>query len=180
MYFALFLLVGIFQLFSMPLDCALTLSMAGIDNDQVLKRQHSPGLSWSEPLKQTQSYVLVLRKDAFVYWIVYNIPNTTFQLTEGIGHSQILPDGSYQGMNSFGHIGYDGPAAPSRGHPYELLLYALDIKPSIPPGATFDKIQIEMKGHILQSARLTGLEPERIPGVHPTAPNPVIHSKTRS
>jgi Raf kinase inhibitor-like YbhB/YbcL family protein len=68
-----------------------------------------------------------------------------------------LPDGSRQGRNDFGRIGYGGPSPPrGKPHRYFFRLYALDTAVGLPPGATRDMLLKAMHGHILDQAELMG------------------------
>jgi Raf kinase inhibitor-like YbhB/YbcL family protein len=171
----LFRLFSIFS-FSPALLAALSLESAAGNRMVILEQNQSPQLSWEEVPKNTESFVLVLHENSFAYWIVYNIPVTTRYFPKGIKQSTVLADGSFQGMNDFDHIGYTGPAAPSRSHSYILTLYALDKRLALPPGQRFNNIQAEMLGHVLKSVSLTGLVPFNADR-HPTAPNPILHTK---
>jgi Raf kinase inhibitor-like YbhB/YbcL family protein len=67
-----------------------------------------------------------------------------------------LPDGSRQGRNDFGDIGYGGPCPPGHAsHHYVFTLFALDIKLDLPPGSTRDEVESGMKGHVLARGKLT-------------------------
>jgi Raf kinase inhibitor-like YbhB/YbcL family protein len=71
---------------------------------------------------------------------------------------QQLPDGTFQGINSFQRLGYDGPCPPKGPpHHYIFTLYALDRPIDIQGTATFESLQEAMKGHILGKAQLIGI-----------------------
>jgi Raf kinase inhibitor-like YbhB/YbcL family protein len=69
-----------------------------------------------------------------------------------------LPNGSRQGLNDFGEIGYDGPCPPLRSSPHRYVfdLYALDARLSLPQGATRRQLLDAMTGHILAHGQTTG------------------------
>lgn len=90
------------------------------------------------------------------HWLIYNIPAQAKGLKEGIAKVRELPDGSRQGVNSWGRIGYDGPNPPSGTHRYYFRLYALDCDLGLPAGANKTVLLSAMKGHILATAELMG------------------------
>ncbi len=121
----------------------------------------SPELSWSGAPAGTKSFALIADDpDApmgtWVHWVVYNIPDTTHQLKEGIPPVQKLPDGSLQGMTDFRKIGYGGPCPPSGVHRYYFKLYALDTMLSLPAGVTKAELLKAMEGHVLAKTELIG------------------------
>ncbi|MBC1236630.1 YbhB/YbcL family Raf kinase inhibitor-like protein [Nostoc sp. 2RC] len=121
----------------------------------------SPPLLWDEIPIGTQTIALIVDDpDApgriFVHWLVYNIPNTTHQLTEHTPTVKTLPNGAVQGKNDFGKFGYGGPCPPSGIHRYFFKLYALDKSLDLATGATKNQILAAMEGHILASAELIG------------------------
>jgi Raf kinase inhibitor-like YbhB/YbcL family protein len=124
----------------------------------------SPAFQWSNIPDGTLSFALTCTDpDApggtFVHWIIFNVPAQSSSLKSEIAQSATLSDGSCQGQNDFGTIGYDG-ACPPVGHGthrYIFTLYALDTKLSLPAGTTIYKQLTEaMSGHILESATYTG------------------------
>jgi Raf kinase inhibitor-like YbhB/YbcL family protein len=68
-----------------------------------------------------------------------------------------LADGSAQGKNDFGRIGYGGPSPP-RGKPHRSFfrLYALVQKLSLAAGASRKQLDAAMAGRILAAAELMG------------------------
>ncbi len=122
----------------------------------------SPPLSWTGIPPEAKSLVLICDDpDApggvFNHWLLYNIPPTTTSLPEGIPPLLTLPDGSLQGFNSFGRIGYGGPCPPpGPAHRYFFRLYALDKTLELPPKARKPEVLKAMEGHILAVAELMG------------------------
>ena len=125
----------------------------------------SPELSWQNVPAGTQSLALFLEdRDVdlgggapFVHWVIYNIPPTATGLPEGVPQDPTLPDGSRQGRNTTGGIGYIGPYPPlGETHHYTFALYALDTSLNLAPGATRDEVLQAMGGHILAQAELAG------------------------
>ena len=122
----------------------------------------SPELSWQSPPARTQSLaLLVTDPDApigiFTHWVLYNLPPDMRELPEAIRKEDPLPNGSRQGINDFGEIGYDGPCPPGHSnHRYIFDLYALDTKLNLPKGADKKQLTDAMNGHILAHGQLTG------------------------
>jgi len=115
----------------------------------------SPQLAWTAPPAATKSLALIVvdpdaPMGAFVHWVLYNLPATSQGLAEGIPKREQLADGTRQGQNDFPETGYGGPC-PSRNstHRYVFVLYALDTKLNLPPGATRKQVEEALKGHIL-------------------------------
>lgn len=93
----------------------------------------------------------------WIHWIVFNIPVTTAAFTAGQPDSNDLPDGSLQGRNSWGKIGYGGPCPPSGSHRYFFKLYALDCLLEKKAGLTKTELLEAMQGHILAEAQFFGV-----------------------
>ena len=65
----------------------------------------------------------------WVHWVLWNVPRSATSLQEAVAKNDTLDDGSQQGRNSFGKIGYNGPCPPQgQTHRYFFRLYALDVK----------------------------------------------------
>lgn len=118
----------------------------------------SPQMAWSDAPAKTQSFAIILDDPTapsgdFYHWIVYNIPNTTKELAEGI---QKMPAGTLIGKNSFGKQTYNGPCPPKgEHHIYIYTLYALDTKLTLPNGAGGEAVLQEVKKHTLEKKTLT-------------------------
>ena len=67
-----------------------------------------------------------------------------------------LADGSLNGVNSWGNLGYGGPCPPSGTHRYFFKLYALDTMPDLPSGANKQKLLSVMQDHVLAQGELMG------------------------
>jgi len=122
----------------------------------------SPALSWTDTPAGTQSFALIVDDpDApgrvWVHWVLYNLPGATQKLPEGVGKDPELADGSRQGRNDFGKLGYNGPCPP-RGpaHRYFFKLYALDSKLDLKPGSTKSDVERGMKNHVLAQTEVMG------------------------
>lgn len=122
----------------------------------------SPQLTWSAPPSGTKAFALLVDDpDAPVgnwnHWTMWNIPESTRSLAEGVNKVPRLPDNSEQGMNDFHKPGYNGPCPPSgKPHRYYFKLFALDTKLTLKPGAAKRDLEAAMKGHILGQAEWMG------------------------
>lgn len=126
----------------------------------------SPPLSWSGAPDGTKELALIVDDpDAptptpWVHWVLYAIPPDTTGLPEGIAPSQRVsePPGLMQGKNSWGKVGYGGPAPP-RGHGrhrYFFKLYALNAPLGVEPGLSKEALLKAMSGHVLAEGELVG------------------------
>lgn len=115
----------------------------------------SPALSWSGAPVGTQAFALVLDDpDApagtWVHWVLYDLPAPTQALAQGLPRTATLPEGGKQGRNSWGRLGYNGPAPPpGKAHRYFFRLYALSAPTGLPTGASRAELDRAMKGRIL-------------------------------
>jgi Raf kinase inhibitor-like YbhB/YbcL family protein len=107
----------------------------------------SPPLSWENVPAGTRSIALIADDpDApgktWVHWVIYNIPGNSTGLPPGVPKNKTLDNGSLQGKNDFGRIGYNGPCPPpGKAHRYFFKVYALATKLSLAaaanPGSCF-------------------------------------------
>jgi Raf kinase inhibitor-like YbhB/YbcL family protein len=67
-----------------------------------------------------------------------------------------LPNGTKQGVNDFGSIGYRGPAPPSGTHRYFFKLYALSAVLDLGPGAKKAQLENKIQRRILGKTQLMG------------------------
>lgn len=163
------LLIGVFCMSSTIVG--LSLSSLDFKNDGTIPKEFTgdgqdkqPCLVWSSVPKETKSFAVICDDpDApagtWVHWVVYNIPGdkrSTDYIKKG---EKQMADGTLQGMNSWPHIGYNGPLPPkSHGtHHYHFKLYALDTLLPLKAGATKEELLKAMKGHILAQAEIVGL-----------------------
>jgi Raf kinase inhibitor-like YbhB/YbcL family protein len=126
----------------------------------------SPAVSWSNLPANTKELALIMddpdapRAEPWVHWLLYKIPATTKELPEGIPpHDKTsTPEGAAQGKNSWGTIGYRGPAPPKRHgtHHYHFKLYALDAALDLKPGLDKHDLMNALSGHILGHGELVG------------------------
>lgn len=122
----------------------------------------SPELAWAGTPPGTVSIAVILEDpDApggvFIHWVLYNLPGETAGLMTGVPKGTLLPDGSEQGVNSFGRSSYSGPCPPKgQRHRYFFRVFALDRKVMIRGSATAGDLRTAMGGHILAEGHLMG------------------------
>jgi Raf kinase inhibitor-like YbhB/YbcL family protein len=127
----------------------------------------SPELDWTNVPAGTVSFVLILhdpdtalqkKTDDVLHWMVFNIPGTSHQLSQGLESTAQLPDGTIQAKSLRGAPGYMAPAAPPAGpdHHYTFELFALDEKLDLAADATRQQVVDAMQGHILGKGVLVG------------------------
>ena len=123
----------------------------------------SPELTWNKPPEETKSLTLLVDDpDApdgvFTHWVLFNLPADKMMLPQGVPTQGRLPDGSLQGKNEFGKIGYSGPCPPQgRPHRYQFTLYALDRPLNLKSVVTKKQVVDTMRGHILAHDQITGI-----------------------
>jgi Raf kinase inhibitor-like YbhB/YbcL family protein len=139
----------------------------------------SPPLAWTGVPEGTASMALVVDSaevpgDRWVHWLLWNMPPDMQELTPGVPQDDVLADGSTQGVNSVGGVGYLGPCpspiTPGDGRSgfetqskttrsvkaYSFSIYALDSKIDLAPGATREDVLGAIDGHILGAGHLVG------------------------
>lgn len=122
----------------------------------------SPDLSWSGAPEGTKTLALVLhdpdapRSGGYTHWVVFNIPATVNHVPENTPKIANLPGGGVQGMNDAGDTGYTGPCPPSGTHRYYFHLYAVDRELQLDSGATKERLEDAIRGHILGQAEFMG------------------------
>lgn len=122
----------------------------------------SPPLKWLDPPPGTQSLALVVEdpdapRKTWSHWVVFNIPAESRELAEGVVPRESLPNGTLQGKNDFGKIGYGGPAPPpGNPHRYFFRLHALDRRVDLPASAERDELLEAIEGHVLAVGELMG------------------------
>jgi len=123
----------------------------------------SPPLNWSHGTGNISEFAIICDdpdapSGVFTHWVIYGIPGGYTGLPDGVPQVAELDDRSMQGKNSFGNIGYNGPAPPKgKPHHYNFTVYALDAKMDLPSGITKSQLLAAMKGHVIAQGTLTGL-----------------------
>lgn len=92
----------------------------------------------------------------WVHWVLFNLPADSRTLSETVAPNAELADGSQQGKNSWGRLGYGGPCPPRGTHRYFFKLYALDALLNLSSGADKGQLLQAMEGHILAQTELMG------------------------
>src|SRR5574341_1376193 len=77
----------------------------------------SPPLSWSGAPAGTKSFALIMDDPdapagSWVHWLVYDIPPTQTSLPAIVPGTATIEGGARHGKNSWGKLGYGGPAPP--------------------------------------------------------------------
>lgn len=128
----------------------------------------SPELHWGDSSAHgtvpagTVTFALVMDdpdapSGTWVHWTVWNIPASVHELGENFPRQADQLDGTRQGRNDFGKIGYNGPCPPpGKTHRYFFRLYAVDTKLDLPAGATRAELDSALKGHVLADAEYMG------------------------
>ncbi len=121
----------------------------------------SPTLRWAEVPEGTISLAFLCDDpDApggtFNHWILYNVPPIPAELREGVPALKTLPNNVYQGVNSFGSMGYGGPCPPSGTHRYIFTVFALSKLLDLDPGASKRQVENAIQNRILGKAQLMG------------------------
>lgn len=122
----------------------------------------SPPLDWHDAPVGTQSFVLFCEDpDApsglFIHWVLFNIPPNVTLFPEAFPSLNSLPNGTKQGINSFGQIGYGGPAPPKGSpHRYYFKIYALNVVLDLEAGASRAQVEKIMQRRIVGEAQWMG------------------------
>jgi Raf kinase inhibitor-like YbhB/YbcL family protein len=121
----------------------------------------SPSLVWSGAPENTGSFALIMDDpDApvgiWVHWVLFNLPGDANSLPENLPADAVFTDGSQQGTNSWGRLGYGGPCPPSGTHRYFFKLYALDTSLTLGESASKEDVLAAMEDHILMETELMG------------------------
>ncbi len=148
----------------------LTISSPDFKNNETIPAKFtgegqniSPALIWPDVPANTATLAVIMDDpDApsglFTHWIIFNIPHINKELPQAVPNKLTLEDGSIQGKNTAGTIGYYGPyPPPGLPHRYQFHLYALDKMIDAKPGATRKEVLEAMHGHIILSTMITGI-----------------------
>ena len=97
----------------------------------------------------------------FVHWVLWNFPvnGSSVKIPEGIRKVEKLPDGTMQGYNDFGKIGYNGPCPPKGHgvHHYHFRVYAVNNVLELKGKITKKELEKALSGKILAQAEIIGL-----------------------
>lgn len=151
----------------------LSIESAAFAEGQPIPRKHtgdgedvSPALSWSGVPAGAKELALICddpdapTPQPWVHWVIYQIPADAKGLPEGVAAKAepTAAAGAIQGKNSWGGVGYRGPAPP-RGHGvhhYHFKLYALSDALGLKAGADKKALLTAMKGRIAAQGELVG------------------------
>lgn len=116
----------------------------------------NPHLDISEvPLNAKSLVIIVDDPDApdgtFTHWMVWDIPPQTLEISENS-----FPEGSVQGINSAGQVGYFPPCPPSGLHHYHFKLFALNRKLDVTQNISREELEREMDGAIIEETETIG------------------------
>ena len=93
----------------------------------------------------------------WVHWVLYGLPADIGSLPQGVPAGAEVLDGTLQGENDFGDLGWGGPCPPpGEEHRYVFRLYALDGTPGLESGATKERLLEAIEPMVVEEARLTG------------------------
>jgi Raf kinase inhibitor-like YbhB/YbcL family protein len=126
----------------------------------------SPPLSWTGlPPRAVKLALIVDDPDAptsrpWVHWVIYNLPADEQGLVEGIPPvaKPPSPAGAVEGKNSWGSVGYRGPAPPKGHglHRYHFRLFAIGEATDLPEGLDKDTLLAAIRGHVIAQTELIG------------------------
>lgn len=131
------------------------------DKNSLTGGNKSPDLTWTAPPAGTQSFAIIMEDvDATggtaVHWVVWNIPVASRGLAEAIAKMATLGDGTKQGTNSFGTLGYDGPDSAAPAHRYFFSIFAVTETLNLPETTTAAGLRAALAGKTLASGRTVG------------------------
>ena len=125
----------------------------------------SPDLSWSGLPEGTRSLVLIVDdpdapdpaapRMVWDHWLLYNLSPDAGGLPAAVAPED-LPEGTLEGVNSWGRTGYGGPCPPIGRHRYFHILYALDTRLPHLGEPEKNRLLEVMEGHILAHTELVG------------------------
>ena len=150
---------------------SLRITSEAFGDSHPIPRKYTPdGENLSPPLhvhglpKGTKELAVILDDpdapldEDFVHWVLYKVHQK--DLPEGIPPSAHPdePPGALQGLNSFGTMGYAGPAPPQGHgvHHYRFHVYALDVPLDVPEGLDRKALMTAMTGRVIGDGVIIG------------------------
>ncbi len=142
-------------------------------------RNVSPALTWSGVPPQARGLALIVEdpdapgREPWIHWVAYKIPAQTTVLPEAVPLRATMaePAGAVQGRNSWGKLGYGGPAPPAGhgNHHYHFRLLAVDAVLDLFHSLTVGRLFQALRGHIIDQGELVGTyrRQEPAPGTTP-------------
>lgn len=119
----------------------------------------SPPLEWQEAPPGTKAFALICEDpDAagFAHWVVFNIPPNLNYFAEAYPALKTQPNGTRQGLNDFGSVGYQGPKPPDGVHRYVFRVYALSAPLELDGDVKKGPLERSAQRRVLAQAELTG------------------------
>ncbi len=115
-----------------------------------------PPLEFSDVPPDARSLALVFENidsplGPTTHWLAWNLPANTHYISAVDG-----PEHWVIGTDSFGKIGYTGPAPPEGRPRFRFTLFALDSDLELEAGANRQQFDQAIKNHVIASAELTG------------------------
>jgi Raf kinase inhibitor-like YbhB/YbcL family protein len=152
---------------------SIRITSSAFNHNEPIPKKHSgdgedvsPALSWSDLPEGTKELALIMddpdapRPEPWVHWVIYKLPGGLDGLPEAVAETKTLarPEGAMNGKNTWGTLGYRGPAPPpGHGvHHYHFKLYALDAELDAQPGLNKTQLLSKMEGHVLAEGELIG------------------------
>ena len=121
----------------------------------------SPPLDWEDVPGAVEYAIICEDPDApsgtWTHWVIFNLPSDNTSLSEWIMEREEIDNGTKQGFNDFGTIGYRGPCPPGGTRRYYYKVYALNTEIQLPAKITKDELLNEMEGHIIDEGHIMGL-----------------------
>lgn len=119
----------------------------------------SPAISWENAPIGTYSYAVIVRDvDAgnFLHWLMWDIPDVTSSLPEGIPTTDTTH--GKQGLNDFSAPGWGGPCPPPGSpHHYVFTVVAVGIELVLEPGISPVELIQAIESAALDTAQVTAI-----------------------
>ena len=149
-----------------------TIRSSAFEDGEMIPRKYtddgediSPPLSFEGVPEEAVEIALIChdpdapREGGWTHWVAYGMAPDIGGLPENVPATPTVDDPDLvQGENTWGNIGYGGPAPPPGDpHRYQFRGYALSEALDIDPGATKDELEAAMNGKVVGEAMLEGL-----------------------
>ncbi len=151
---------------------AWTISSSAFDDGDMIPEKYtddgadvSPPLTFEGVPDGTEELVLIChdpdapREGGWTHWVVYGMTPDIGGLPEDIPTEPTVDAPKLvQGENTWGNIGYGGPAPPAgEPHRYQFRGYALSEPLGLDPGASKEEVVAAMGNRVIGEAMLEGL-----------------------